>query len=96
MVNFIFNLKNQDPVESPLQRFKRLERELNELKKDLNEMDKFASEDDKKQLLNFDPSELVKDVDALHKQVNSLHLSTIGQNLQNSQDTKKQKFSKIL
>lgn len=69
---------NQDLVESPLQRFKRLETELNALKNDLTEMDKFASEEDKKQLIDFDPINLSRQVDELQNKVKTLHLETIG------------------
>lgn len=69
---------NQDLVESPLQRFKRLEAELTNLKEDLKEMDEFASEEDKKQLIDFDPVNLSKQVDELQAKVKTLHLETIG------------------
>lgn len=68
---------NQDLVESPLQRFKRLETELADLKNDLADMDKFASEEDKKQLINFDPVDLSKQVEELQTKVKTLHLETI-------------------
>lgn len=69
---------NQDLVESPLQRFKRLEIELSSLKNDLVEMDQFASEEDKKQLIDFDPINLSKQVEELQSKVKTLHLETIG------------------
>lgn len=69
---------NQDLVESPLERFKRLEAELNSLKTDLTEMDQFATEEDKKQLIDFDPIALSKQVEDLQNKVKSLHLETIG------------------
>lgn len=69
---------NQDLVESPLQRFKRLEAELSDLKNDLTEMDKYASEEDKKQLIDFDPINLSKQVEELQGKVKTLHLETIG------------------
>lgn len=69
---------NQDLVESPLERFKRLEAELNSLKTDLTEMDQFASEEDKKQLIDFDPIALSKQVEELQNKVKTLHLETIG------------------
>jgi hypothetical protein len=75
---FCFKKKNQDLVESPLERFKRLEAELNRLKVDLTEMDQFASEEDKKQLIDFDPITLSKQVEELQSKVKTLHLETIG------------------
>lgn len=71
-------VQNQDLVESPLERFKRLEAELNSLKTDLTEMDQFASEEDKKQLIDFDPIALSKQVEELQNKVKTLHLETIG------------------
>ena len=61
-----------------MQRFKRIERELNELKNDLKEMDQFATEEDKKQLIDFDPINLSKQIEDLQIKVNTLHLESIG------------------
>ena len=77
-MNLFLIVKNQDLVESPLQRFKRLEIELSSLKNDLVEMDQFASEEDKKQLIDFDPINLSKQVEELQSKVKTLHLETIG------------------
>ncbi len=69
---------NQDLVENPIQRFKRLEAELTHLKNDLNEMDKLTDEDTDKQLVGFDPITLAKQVEELQDKVKTLHLETIG------------------
>ena len=61
-----------------MERFKRIEAELNSLKADLTEMDQFATEEDKKQLIDFDPIALSKQVEELQNKVKSLHLETIG------------------
>lgn len=61
-----------------MERFKRLEAELNSLKTDLTEMDQFATEEDKKQLIDFDPIALSKQVEELQNKVRTLHLETIG------------------
>lgn len=72
---------NQDLVESPVQRFKRLETELANLKVDLNDMDKFACDEANKQLIGFDPITLSKQVEELQTKVKTLHLETIGANV---------------
>ena len=41
-------------------------------------MDKYASEEDKKQLIDFDPINLSKQVEELQGKVKTLHLETIG------------------
>ncbi len=69
---------NQDLVESPIQRFKRLQAELANLKSDLVEMDKFSDEETNKQLVGFDPITLSKQVEELQEAVRTLHLETIG------------------
>lgn len=71
--------QNQDPEETPVQRLKRLERELTELKTELNQVENETSKDEeKKKLLNFDPIDLTKQVEGLQKQVKNLHLQSIG------------------
>jgi len=72
---------NQDLVESPIQRFKRLQAELANLKSDLVEMNKFSDEETKKQLVGFDPITLSKQVEELQEAVRTLHLETIGANI---------------
>lgn len=61
-----------------MERFRRLEAELKSLKTDLTEMDQFATEEDKKQLIDFDPIALSKQVEELQNKVKTLHLETIG------------------
>lgn len=86
-------LQNQDPNESPLQKFKRLERELNELKVELTQADKVASENEKLNSLNFNPVELTKEVENLQKQIKSLHLQSIGAKINISDlDNKAKKY----
>jgi hypothetical protein len=70
-------LKNQDLVESPLQKFNRLEKELKELKDDLNEMNNYATDEDKNSLVNFNPIDLSKQVEELNLKVKNLHLEAI-------------------
>ena len=64
-------------VETPIQRFKRLEKELKELKDDLKDMNNSDLSEDK-QAMNFNPVELAQQVESLQNQVNSLHLEAIG------------------
>ena len=71
------NLKNQDPGQSPLQRFKRLENELEVLKQDLKTMEKAVANGEDKPV-DFDPSTLVDEIAKLQTQINSLHLQSIG------------------
>ena len=63
-----------------MQRFKRLERELNELKRDLNEIENVsANKENQEQSSNdFDPIELTKQLENLRKQINVSHLQSIG------------------
>ena len=74
----MYFFKNLEAAETPIQRFKRLERELKELKHDLNEMNNSNAIEDNIMLNNFNPMELAKQVESLQKQVNLLHLEAIG------------------
>lgn len=65
-------------VETPIQRFKRLEKELKELKEDINEINQSESPDSAAKLLNYNPVELSQQVELLQKQINSLYLESIG------------------
>lgn len=67
-----------DSAETPIQRFKRIERELKELKQDLNEMNILNNAEENLILTNFNPMELAQQVEGLLKQVNLLHLEAIG------------------
>lgn len=67
-----------DMVETPIQRFKRLEKELKELKEDINEINQSESPDSAAKLLNYNPVELSQQVELLQKQINSLYLESIG------------------
>ncbi|RNA23256.1 dynactin subunit 2 isoform X2 [Brachionus plicatilis] len=70
---------NQDPEESPVQKLKRLEKELAELKVELNQVETLTSADEeKKKNLNFDPINLTKHVESLQKEIKNLHLQSIG------------------
>ncbi|CAF0838503.1 unnamed protein product [Brachionus calyciflorus] len=70
---------NQDPEETPVQRLKRLEKELTDLKAELNQVNNLTDQDEeKKKMINFDPLELTKQVEVLQKQVKNLHLHSIG------------------
>lgn len=80
-------------VETPIQRFKRLEKELKELKDDLKDMNNSDLSEDK-QAMNFNPVELAQQVESLQNQVNSLHLEAIGVKSGNSlPDNKSKKFN---
>lgn len=76
---------NQDPSETPLQRFKRLEQELNELKRDLSEMESSPSNDSSDNKPSYDPIELTKQLESLRNQINSSHLQSIGARVNASQ-----------
>ncbi len=41
-------------------------------------MDQFATEEDKKQLIDFDPINLSRQIEDLQVKVNTLHLESIG------------------
>jgi hypothetical protein len=84
----IFLFKSQDLFEGPLQRYQRLEKELNELKEDLS---KISSNSDGN--LNFDPVDLTKSVETLQKRVNSLHLQSIGAGSGSELDSKAKKYT---
>lgn len=67
--------------ESPLQRFKRLEREMDELKADLKQFSTTNSEPGSETATtqpDFDPQSVLIQVEALQKQAASLHLESIG------------------
>lgn len=92
-VHIILFIKNLDMVETPIQRFKRLEKELKELKDDLKDMNNSDLSEDK-QAMNFNPVELAQQVESLQNQVNSLHLEAIGAKSGNSlPDNKSKKFN---
>lgn len=83
---------NLEAAETPIQRFKRLERELKELKQDLNEMNNLNAAEENQMLTIFNPMELAKQVEGLQKQVNLLHLEAIGAKVDPMQaDTKSKK-----
>lgn len=65
-------------VETPIQRFKRLEKELKELKEDINEINRTETSENASKLLNLNPVELTQQVESLQKQINSLYLDSIG------------------
>lgn len=80
-----------------MQRFRRLENELNELKSDIEEMQKEKNDDHTVKLANLQPTELLVEVDKLQKQINSLHLQSIGANEKLSNlDNKSKKWKKLL
>jgi hypothetical protein len=66
-------------VETPLQRFKRLELELNELKSDIAEMDKLKNSGETSTITaDFNSAELTKQLESLRNQINSSHMQSIG------------------
>lgn len=85
-------LQNQDPVETPLQRFQRLEREVGDLKRELTELNKFVNENQNQNPISFNPIDLAKQVETLQKQIGSLHLLSIGAKNENA-DLKSNKLS---
>ena len=71
------HIQNQDPSETPLQRFKRLENELLELKRDISQMENNENGEIKPET-SFDVATLTKQLETLQKQINSSHLQSIG------------------
>lgn len=62
--------------ETPVQKFNRLQREMDQLKQELNELK--LNEKNENVSLEFDPIELLKQVENLKKQVTNLQLEQIG------------------
>ena len=80
-----------EAAETPIERFKRLERELKELKHDLNEMKNANNAEENLMLTSFNPMELAHQVESLQKQVNLLHLEAIGAKIDPTQTDNKSK-----
>jgi hypothetical protein len=74
---------NQDLVESPLNRFKRLEAELKRLKLDLKVLDTSKDENNKRNDItaasnaDSNPADLLNNVDKLQKEIYNLHYESI-------------------
>ena len=73
----MFSFKNQDAMETPLERFKRLERDLNELRADIKQMSEENGNNETPDK-NGDLVELIKQIEGLQKQTADLHMESLG------------------
>jgi hypothetical protein len=72
-------------VETPVQRFQRIEREAADLKRELTDLNKFVNQNqNENQPLGFNPIDLAEQVEKLQKQIGSLHLLSIGAKNENT------------
>ena len=64
-------------METPLERFKRLERDLNELRADIKQMSEENGNNETPDK-NGDLVELIKQIEGLQKQTADLHMESLG------------------
>lgn len=83
-----------DLIESPLQRFKRIEKELNDLKSDL--VSNKYNEEISESTIGCDPVELLNQIETLQKQIANLHLESMGLKSESSNVDNKTKKDLLL